>query len=193
MERIQAAFNNQIGSSEPPPVHSAAKAHDGVVLSYQEPEAGGTSSKSLELKQDDVRSASISTGAVHTKAPSSLMTKVPVSLLHPKSRLGKRPLSAAPVSLFRDRSDTARDEEALGWSSSRQTSTADAAPSSSILKRPQSATAAAGQHHSRHDESEPGHSTLPKAPPTHQAALRSATRHQQSEPDPHPGSKHSLA
>ncbi|TYZ60804.1 hypothetical protein PybrP1_004004 [[Pythium] brassicae (nom. inval.)] len=154
MEQIQAAFSNQIGTStgaSHASLRTAAKARDSMLsgLGPEDSEAE-PSAQPLADKQDDVRSASASLPSNPTSARAfdSLLTKMPVALLRPGSRLAKRSVSAAPVSVFADHSDVAREakEARGGWDSTRQ---AGSTPSSGLLKRPLPSTAATGRNPNR--------------------------------------------
>lgn len=145
MEQIQAAFSNQLSSnSTRASLHTAALAVDDAKLSGLRPE-DRPSSQPLADKHDDVRLASaslLSANPATTRAAVSLLTKMPMALLRPGSRLAKRPMSAASVSVFADHSDVTRRETKAARSGFHATRQATSTQFNGLLKRPLLATGA---------------------------------------------------
>lgn len=169
MERIQAALSNSRHSSHTAsasessnqphtsqlelesldvdaavstPVHSDASAPSKQTATHLQ------TAVARSTKHDDVRSPTVSLpdATPQLTSRSALLAKIPVSLLHlrPGSRLGKRPLSAAPVSLFKDCSDLRHqldDGCATTTGPQQQQQIVPSAASSIGVKRPLSASA----------------------------------------------------
>lgn len=111
MELIQAALskhnsNNNNGNSHSESHNANALSEESNQRSSSRPAAANKSDsghgitttahhQQPQTKQDDARRATETT-------PRAPLAKMPTSLLRPGSRLGKRPLSAVPVSIFND-------------------------------------------------------------------------------------------